>query len=136
MKRIMQAMLAVALVVVTAFSFYVNTASAQPISAPVPATTSSPTTPISREQVCFLPALASCVVQTDVGDNIKATIENTSSAVVEIKIVLEGNASTFAIPPLSNITEDFANSNGGEISIHNMSSSGTIKITLRILHRA
>ncbi|MCC3475854.1 MULTISPECIES: hypothetical protein [unclassified Microcoleus] len=134
MKRLMQAMLAVALVLVTAFTFYVDTASAQPVSAPVPATTSSPTTPISRDQVCTIPPSGSCVLQM-FGGAFNARVENLGSDPANVMFIAEGEIYQSLIIPGNSVVEYANHINGGneinEITIYNKSSSSTVKISLR-----
>jgi hypothetical protein len=81
MKRLMQAMLSVALVLVTAFTFYVDTASAQPVSAPVPADCSC-----TRGQKCTIPPRGSCTFTRTISV-IDLTVINPNSFVVPALIV-------------------------------------------------
>ncbi|MGJ5672264.1 MAG: hypothetical protein ACR9NN_01330 [Nostochopsis sp.] len=81
MKRLMQVMLAVALVLATAFTFYIDTASAQPVSTPVPADCSC-----TVGQTCTIPPGGSCFF-ANAGQVIELTLTNPNRHKVQAEIL-------------------------------------------------
>ncbi|HLO88110.1 MAG TPA: hypothetical protein VK203_24325 [Nostocaceae cyanobacterium] len=134
MKRIMQAMLAVALVLVTAFTFYLDTASAQPVFAQ--ALASCPGYDCNAPIKCNIPAKESCTIENK-GQVVNITIKNTSSAMASLAIVAGG-----ASPQRITIREygtyqSRIYPNGGDIRIYNDSSTNClIEVTLQVLYSA
>ncbi|MBE9035844.1 hypothetical protein [aff. Roholtiella sp. LEGE 12411] len=126
MKRFMQAMLAVALVLVTAFTFYIDTASAQPVSAPVPASCTSPEDCPAGVKQCKLPVGGSCVI-AQAFQRGSITIINNGGTTASISLIYGGNTPRgITIPRVNyypnNRYQSSINANGGAVIIENDSS--------------
>lgn len=91
MKRLMQVILAVGLVVVTAFTFYIDTASAQQISAPVPADCSC-----TVGQTCTIRPGGSCFF-ANTGQLIELKLTNPNWHKVQAEILAGGLLKTIEI---------------------------------------
>jgi hypothetical protein len=121
MKRIMQAVLAVALLLVTAFTFYVDTASAQPFSAPVPANCTTGY-PCNQTITCRIPKGEYCNIPNQ-AQRATITIINKSNALALVKLSYGGNMSRIIKILAKCRHEPFSiNPNGGAIAIYNDSS--------------
>jgi hypothetical protein len=123
MKRLMQAMLSVALVLVTAFTFCINTASAQPVSSPAPTSCTTPDCPPSVR--CQAPAHGYCDIYTNPYGFQRGvlTLTNKSTAQAVITLAYADNLVPVTINPYPyNVYQRAINSFGGPVRIYNDSS--------------
>jgi len=127
MKRLMQAMLAVALVLVTAFTFYVDTASAQPVSAPVPASCSPEG--CLPQQVCTLPPRGNCTfVRT--GQLVEVSMTNTGNSVAQL-LLTWGDQTRQVSVDRGQTYRELLTTNRANLLVFNLSSDCTFQVSIR-----
>lgn len=136
MKRFMQFMLAVTLVFVTAFAFHIDTASAQPVSAPVPANTCSPNTICNPGSTCILPprqgtASPQRCTFPNTGRISELTLTNMGTAGVEAIVSYAGGEfpANIATPP-NNVFSRTLVTSGSDVVVFNTSRTCTIHASI------
>lgn len=136
MKRLMQLMLAVILVVVTAFTFHMDTASAQSVAAPLPSSCTIGQ-PCEQPTRCDISPGKRCVIP-NAGQLVNITVENLSSSVgAELSIVYGGGSPTSIKIAGGGTYARTISPNGGDVIIYNTGLQNcTIRVTLQVLFKS